>query len=552
MHPALLFSCCAFVAFAAALSAGDAPIDYASIVREINAENGGWSASVDAVPTWMRSMTAQETKRFFTSVEIPEFPAHSQLKSSRQTAENAQGLPTNFSWKDKSGTWGPILDQASCGSCWAFSATTVLSSRYYLATGSAWSTLSSQDLVNCDHTCIGSTTSCNNGCTGGTLPGVWHYLSETGAPSSKCIPYAGTERTCSSYCQDGTTRKNTTRGTDALLTMDPHEMKFLIYRDGPMQTTMRMYSDFAAYSSGIYKHRSGTNQGGHAVTLIGWGSENGEDYWLAQNSWGTSWGMNGFFKISISENNCNFADVSGAGAPRTSMGSRVSTVDVATVKSLAPACSFDSEQVQVAWQNFDTVETAISAINTVASALSGDARSIICRRLFVPVNGGMARPLCRSDCLSYFRSFYGDDTLAAWTCQGLAMVGEAAPSGSSTCSPWLDSDGGGETPPTGLIIGIVIGTVVVAVAAIVGIVWLTARHRRSTMGPGNRLGGAGTYISVGGTTTPVQSPSALYVQPQPTPAYAGTAAPPAYVDAPAVSYPAIPAAYAAQPNVPSL
>ena len=56
-----------------------------------------------------------------------------------------------------------------------------------------------------------------------------------------------------------------------------------------------------SYKSGVYKHTSGYLEGGHAVKLIGWGTENGLDYWLCANSWGTSWGMNGFFKLAISD-----------------------------------------------------------------------------------------------------------------------------------------------------------------------------------------------------------------------------------------------------------
>jgi cathepsin B len=66
-----------------------------------------------------------------------------------------------------------------------------------------------------------------------------------------------------------------------------------------------VYEDFFAYKSGVYHHVSGGQAGGHAVKIIGWGNESGANFWLAANSWGTGFGMSGFFKIR--EGDCGFA-----------------------------------------------------------------------------------------------------------------------------------------------------------------------------------------------------------------------------------------------------
>lgn len=64
-----------------------------------------------------------------------------------------------------------------------------------------------------------------------------------------------------------------------------------------METGFTVYSDFFNYKSGVYSHVSGGVAGGHAVKILGWGIDNGVNYWLCANSWGPLWGESGFFRI---------------------------------------------------------------------------------------------------------------------------------------------------------------------------------------------------------------------------------------------------------------
>lgn len=77
-----------------------------------------------------------------------------------------------------------------------------------------------------------------------------------------------------------------------------------IMTNGPVEVAFNVYQDFFSYTSGVYSHKSGGLAGGHAVKAIGWGVENGTPYWLIANSWGTSWGMQGLFKIKRGSNEC--------------------------------------------------------------------------------------------------------------------------------------------------------------------------------------------------------------------------------------------------------
>ena len=77
-----------------------------------------------------------------------------------------------------------------------------------------------------------------------------------------------------------------------------------IFTYGSIDSLFVVYEDFQHYKSGIYQHMYGKALGMHSVRLIGWGVERGEKYWLAANSWGTSFGDAGYFKIRKGVNEC--------------------------------------------------------------------------------------------------------------------------------------------------------------------------------------------------------------------------------------------------------
>jgi cathepsin B len=93
-------------------------------------------------------------------------------------------------------------------------------------------------------------------------------------------------------------------------------MQLEIQNNGPVETTFYVYGDFYNYRSGVYSHVSGLYYGMHAVKVIGWGVSNGVNYWIAQNSWGTSWGESGYFRIKFGE--VSFDQTMYACAPDTS------------------------------------------------------------------------------------------------------------------------------------------------------------------------------------------------------------------------------------------
>ena len=187
-----------------------------------------------------------------------------------------------------------IRDQQQCGSCWAFAASEAFSDRICIQTGGKTNVIiSPQDLVSCDKS--------NYACDGGYLNLAWQYLEKTGAGVDACEPYtsgSGSVAACPSKCKDGSAiKKFKCQAGSTVEAKGAAKIKTLIEGSGPVETGFTVYADFFNYKSGVYHHVSGSAQGGHAVKIIGWGVENGTSYWICANSWGTSWGESGFFRI---------------------------------------------------------------------------------------------------------------------------------------------------------------------------------------------------------------------------------------------------------------
>merc|ERR1711896_69794 len=88
-----------------------------------------------------------------------------------------------------------------------------------------------------------------------------------------------------------------------------------IMAGGPMEVAFSVYSDFENYVSGIYHHVSGSQVGGHAVKVVGWGVEGGVKYWKIANSWNPHWGEKGYFRIRRGNNEGGIEDAVTASPP---------------------------------------------------------------------------------------------------------------------------------------------------------------------------------------------------------------------------------------------
>ncbi|KAI6238230.1 hypothetical protein M3Y99_00722300 [Aphelenchoides fujianensis] len=214
-------------------------------------------------------------------------------------------LPTSFDARKKWTKCAPVInripDQSQCGSCYAVSTVSVIQDRRCIRfNGTAKPPISAWDVVSCCSTCRADA----NGCNGGWPTEVFSWFDSVGIVSGGdfggggCKPYpvspyassAPSATACSKTCQRS--YKTATYAKD--------KKKGRAYREFNQQN--------AAYSSGIYQHVTGDLLGGHAVRVIGWGTENGVDFWLVANSWSANWGEGGLFRIRRGNNEVNEPD----------------------------------------------------------------------------------------------------------------------------------------------------------------------------------------------------------------------------------------------------
>lgn len=295
MHKApivLVSSLIAFVATVAMVKDARSDLRELAAIRQAIKDKGAkWTA--DETP--ISKMTARARKKLLgLTRKDDELLASLIAEEDRAQELFLKTVPGSFDWRNVEGHnyVTPVKDQKACGACWAFAVTAAVESQYMIATGSSID-LSEQTVVSCS-----GAGSCAQG---GTLYGASSFARDVGIPLESCFPFTATDEPCSHACpnwQQQSYRVNGwLRGQPG--TLGPEALKNALVVYGPVATVMDVYTDFFYYRSGIYRHTTGSYEGGHAVLLIGYDDTN--QCFIAKNSWGTGWGEGGFFRIAYSE-----------------------------------------------------------------------------------------------------------------------------------------------------------------------------------------------------------------------------------------------------------
>lgn len=267
-------------------------------IRTIIAHNN------DPTKTWkmginhMTDMTDEEVNDMYRVMEPQQCSA---TASPPNEYDENWSIPTNWDWRNRDAV-SPVKDQKKCGSCWTFSTTGAMEAHLKIATGEE-ELLSEQELVDC---ASADTYDCH-GCSGGLPSYAFNFIHDFGLETENNYPYQAKDSNCR---YDESAERITTDGPYNITEGDEVQLKKELYWKGPVSVAFQVVSGFRDYESGIYSSddcQNTTQDVNHAVLAIGFGKENGEEYWLVKNSWSDSWGDEGYFKIKRGVNMCGIA-----------------------------------------------------------------------------------------------------------------------------------------------------------------------------------------------------------------------------------------------------
>ena len=260
-------------------------------VMETFQENSSYRTGI----TKFSDMTHQEFAKIYLNLNYDAM-AIANFNPHIVTSKNA--APDSWDWRDK-GYVSHVKDQASCGSCWAFSTMANLEGQYYKKKGTMV-TLSEQMLVDCD--------TIDSACNGGLMEYAFTWLKQNGGIMTDAdYPYVGYKQSCKTDPSKYNDMKVT--GYKKLnYPADEEEMKEFLYETSPLIVGLNG-TPLQTYSGGIIDKTSSecpSSELNHVGILVGYGHDDasGKDYWIVKNSWGEKWGENGYFRIKRGSGTC--------------------------------------------------------------------------------------------------------------------------------------------------------------------------------------------------------------------------------------------------------
>ncbi|XP_011000919.1 PREDICTED: cysteine proteinase RD21a-like [Populus euphratica] len=207
-------------------------------------------------------------------------------KSARYLFKDGDDLPESVDWREK-GAVAPVKDQGQCGSCWAFSTVGAVEGINQIVTGNLTS-LSEQELVDYDK-------AYNQGCDGGLMDYAFEFIMKNGGiHAEEDYPYKATDSMCDPNRKNA--RVVTIDGYEDVPQNDEKSLRKAVANQPVSVAIEAGGRAFQLYQSGVFTGSCGT-QLDHGVVAVGYGTENGVDYWVVRNSWGPAWGENGYIRM---------------------------------------------------------------------------------------------------------------------------------------------------------------------------------------------------------------------------------------------------------------
>lgn len=280
------------------------------IERHISIKMGRWKAgitSISLLPPSERSIrygggVMADSAPGMTSIVPPAGYVDKTYAAPMSATGAGSALPAAFDWRNYNGRnyVTGVRHQGACQSCWAFAVIAALESKSLITmnTPDIDLNLSEQIVLAC-----GKSGNCLNGgwpdkasdflVKSGSAGEAFGLYSAASGTMPRCEPAAGWKDPSNAY------RISDWRYVNRNSKPSVETLKNAVYDSGPLVTTMRIFSDFYFYKSGVYSPAVSSYNGDHAVVIVGW--DDAEQAFIAKNSWGKNWGEKGYFRIAYSE-----------------------------------------------------------------------------------------------------------------------------------------------------------------------------------------------------------------------------------------------------------
>ncbi|XP_057666860.1 cathepsin L-like proteinase [Diorhabda carinulata] len=195
--------------------------------------------------------------------------------------------PESIDWRQKGAVLG-VKNQGLCGSCWAFSTTGTLEGQLAIHRNQ-YIPLSEQELVSCVKD--------NFACNGGWVDVAYKYVQQNGLSSEEQYPYSGIKVSCTNNIAN---KPLTSIQGYSLVGTNEEAMADAVASVGPISIYVNANDDWQLYGGGVFDHNDCDDDYNHAVMIIGYDSQS----WTIKNSWGTSWGEEGYIRLIRGKSQC--------------------------------------------------------------------------------------------------------------------------------------------------------------------------------------------------------------------------------------------------------
>jgi C1A family cysteine protease len=214
------------------------------------------------------------------------FAPSSESTAPAWTAPRSNRITADVDWRSK-GAVTPVKNQGSCGSCWDFAGVGTIETFTFLAQGKLIN-LSEQQVLDCSK---------GGSCGGGLMDKAIDWGCQQGICETSGYPYTarqGTCKQCTAVSAKCAGAKKLNSEADQAAALDVNTVSIGVY----------IGANFQSYKSGVFAGPCGT--GGHAMVLVGYTA----DAWIVKNSWGLSWGEQGYSRWARGKDLCKFSGYS--------------------------------------------------------------------------------------------------------------------------------------------------------------------------------------------------------------------------------------------------